>query len=88
MPEEISVLEITCRECGQKGKLEEKEGYEIEFSGIGGDCGDDSRVYFYGFRILEGEFEVAHKNPHLYDHTITCKKCGSTKMDRNKGEMS
>jgi len=86
MPEEITMVEITCKECSQQGKIQEKEGYEIEFSGIGGDCGDDSRVYFYQFQVLEGEFEVTHKNPHLYEHTITCKRCGNTRMAKKRLE--
>jgi len=82
LTEEIKVVEITCRECGQKGELEEKERYEMEFSGIAGDCGDDSRVYFYEFKVQKGDFEVTHKNPHLYDHSIVCGKCGCTRMSK------
>jgi len=83
MYEESKVVEITCRDCGQKRKLIEKEIYDVEPADMGvGDCADDSRIYFYSFKVQEDDFEVVHNNPHFYDHTIQCKRCGCNKMSK------
>ncbi len=73
MHEDAKVVENTCRDCRQKGKLIEKEGYNVEQADMGvGDCADDSGIYLYSFKVQESGFEVIHNNPHFYDHTIKC----------------
>ena len=79
----IDHFEIECKECGAKGYLVEKEWYEMGEI-IPGDCSDDGRTYFFSFELKGGEFEITQRNPNSYDHTITCKSCGNTKIRKNK----
>ncbi len=83
MEKTIDYFEIECKECGAKGSLKEKEWYEFG-EVMPGDCADNGRTYFFTFEVLEGDFEVAQKNPNSYDHTITCKSCGCTKIAKKK----
>ncbi len=86
--ETVKRYRLVCPGCSQEGVLEEVERYEIPDTAAPGDCADDMRIYFYEFRVLEGEFELSHADPNNYEHRVVCKKCGKqAKEERIRKEF-
>ena len=73
-------LKLTCSNCQQSGLLLLKESIEIPEYSAPGECQDEGVIIFYEYEIIEGDFELRHKNPHSEDIDIICKLCGESKV--------
>ncbi|MGB9667424.1 MAG: hypothetical protein ACPLSJ_04090 [Thermosulfidibacteraceae bacterium] len=74
-------LNLKCNKCQQKGTIAIDESIEVPEQLKPGDCQEEGIVIFYNIKLIDGNFNIIHKNPHLEEFEVVCKFCNSKDIE-------